>query len=106
VVTSPRVSPDQWWRNPKYDDLAMSHGDVMKILFSEPELFLSEPTRGAFCEQPARRRAKSRGACSSHRPAAGTFACRRRRALAAPKDVSRRTMISLTKSCFPGRRRC
>ena len=77
-----------------------------EILFSEPELFLSEPSRGAFCEQPAGRRAKSRGACSSHRPAAGTVACRRRRALAAPKDVSRRIVTSLTKSCFPGRSRC
>ena len=73
-----------------------------EILFSEPELFLSEPNRGAFCEQPAGRRAKCRGACSSHRPAAGTVACRRRRALAAPKDVSRRTVTSLTKSCFRG----
>jgi len=52
-------------------------GDVMKILLSEPELFLSEPSRGIFGEQPAGRRAKSRGACSSsHRPAAGTVACR------------------------------
>ena len=31
--------------------------------------FLSESNRGAFCEQPAGRRAKSRGACASHRPA-------------------------------------
>ena len=83
----------------------MSHGDVMKFIFFEPELFLSEPSRGAFCEQPAVRRAKSCGACSSHRPATGTVACRRRRALAAPKDVSRRTVTSLTKSCFPGRSR-
>ena len=95
----------QWWRNAKHDEHGLCHGDVMKLLFSEPELFLSEPSRGAFCEQPAGRRAKSRGACSSHRPAAGTVACRRRRALADPKDVSRSTVTSLTKSCFPGRRR-
>ena len=48
----------QWWRNAKQGDLAMGHGDVMKILFPEPELFLSEPSSGAFCEQPAGRRAK------------------------------------------------
>ena len=96
----------QWLRNAKHDDLAMGHGDVMKFLFSEPELFLFEQSHGALCEQPAGRRAKSRGACSSHRHAAGTVACRRRRALAAPKDVSRRIVTSLTKSCFPGRRRC
>jgi len=96
----------QWGRNAKHDDMAMSHGDIMTFLFSEPELFLSEPSRGVFCEQPAGRRAKSRGACSSQRPAAGTVAsCRRRRALAAPEDVSRRIVTSLTKSCFPGRRR-
>ena len=77
----------------------------MKLLFSEPELVLSEPSRGAFCEQPAGRRAKPRSACSSHRPAAGTVVCRRRRALTVPKDVSGRTVTFLTKSCFPGRSR-
>ena len=82
----------------------MRHGDVMTFLFSEPELFLSEPSRGAFCEQPAGRRAKSRDACSSHRPAAGTVACRRGGALAAPKDVSGRTVTCDIphKKLFPG----
>ena len=109
AASSPRAPPTdlraQWWRNAKHDDMAMSHGDVMEFLFSEPELLLSEPSRGAFCEQPAGRRAKSRGACSPHRPAAGTVACRRRRALADPNDVSRSIVTTLTKSCFPGRRR-
>ena len=98
----------QWWRNVKQDDLAMNHGDVMiKIAFSKPDFFLSEPSRSAFCEQPAGRRAKSRGACSSPCPAAGTVACRRRRALAAPtKDARCRCARPTIADLRPAHRSC
>ena len=95
LFSSPRsaraaLSSQCLWRNAKQDTLAMSHGDVMIFFLSQAAVF--------FCEQPSGRRAKSRGACSSHNPAAAvTVACRRRRALAAPKkDVSGRSVTSLT----------
>ena len=71
----------------------------------------SEPSRGAFCEQPAGRRAKSRSACSSSLIAppvapprrAGTAACRRRRALAAPNQGYEWAYCDIPhKKLFPG----
>ena len=60
-------SPLQWWRNAKHDEHGLCRGDVMKLLFSEPELFLSEPSRGAPCCQVPRRVLIIAPPCRGHR---------------------------------------
>ena len=65
----------QWWRNAKQDDLAMSHGDVMKYLFPSPKflfpsqaavLFVSNP-RGAVPSPAARVLIAPPCRCRGHR---------------------------------------
>ena len=76
----------QRWRNAKQDDIFIFRAGKK----TTPIFTFRAKLRGggAFCEQPAGAVPSPavRGACSSHRPAAGTVVCRRRRALAAPND--------------------
>ena len=57
----------QWWRNAKHDDMAMSHGDVMKFYFPSRNFFFPSQAAVLFVSNP--RGAVPSPAARAHRTA-------------------------------------
>ena len=73
VVASLADAGIQWWRNGKKNEYVTTSLFEGPFPITSPETFLSELSGELTARQRTVRRAKSRGACSSHRHSAGTI---------------------------------